>query len=131
MDILVHRFLFARFPKGDQVPDIGPADFRLLSVLDHTGSLTMTDLAQRLDLPLSTATHRVNRLVKSGILRRSRSELDRRIVEVTLSQHGRELVTAGDEIRLNIGRAMLAALSPGEREILLELMQKMSERATL
>lgn len=90
----------------------------------------MSDLAERLDLPLSTATNRVERLVRNGILRRERSELDRRIVEISLSDHGRELVTAGDEIRLSMGRAMLAALSPGEREILLELMQKMSDRAT-
>lgn len=101
-----------------------------MSLVDASGSVTMTDVAERLDLPFSTATNRVDRLVKSGILCRGRSDLDRRIVEVKLSDHGRELVSAGHEIRLSMGRAMLAALSPGERELLIELMQKMSERAT-
>lgn len=130
LDVLVHRFLSARFPKGEQVPDISPADFRLLAEVEQAGSLTMTDLAERLDLPLSTATNRVERLVRGNMLARVRSELDRRIVEVSLTEHGKEVVLAGSEVRLSMGRAMLAALSPGEREILIELMQKMSERAT-
>ncbi|MBY0372445.1 MAG: MarR family transcriptional regulator [Bryobacteraceae bacterium] len=130
LDVLVHRFLSARFPKGDQLPDIGPADFQLMSLVDRAGAATMTAVAGGLDVPLSTATNRVDRLVKIGVLCRERSDSDRRIVEVKLSDSGRELVAAGHEVRLAMGRAMLAALSPGEREILIELMQKMSERAT-
>lgn len=131
MDLLVHRFLHARFPKSEQVPDVGPADFRLLSLLEDSGSLTMSDLAQRLELPLSTATNRVDRLVRMKMLQRERSETDRRIVEVSLSALGREIVQIGHQVRLHMGRAMLAALSPGERELLIELMQKMSDRATV
>jgi DNA-binding MarR family transcriptional regulator len=101
-----------------------------MSVAAQSGSVTMTDLAKRLDLPLSTATNRVERLFKIGILCRVRSELDRRIVEVQLSEHGRDLVAVGNEIHLAMGGGLLAALSPGEREILIELMQKMSDRAT-
>ena len=129
LDVLVNRFLSARFPKSSEAPDVSPADFRLMSILDRSGSATMTDLAERLDLPLSTATNRVDRLVKIGILERLRSDLDRRIVEVRLSDHGRELVVAGNEIRLSMGRGMLGALTSGEREILIELMQKMSDHA--
>ncbi len=129
--MLVHRFLAARFPKGEAVPDIGPADFQLMSVVERAGSVTMTVVAARLDVPLSTATNRVDRLVKMGVLCRDRSESDRRIVEIKLSESGRELVAIGNEVRLAMGRAMLAALTPGEREILLELMQKMSEGATV
>lgn len=131
LDTLVNRFLTARFPSKDQAPDISPGDFKMMSIVDHAGSVTMSDLAERLDLPFSTATNRVDRLVKLGILTRVRSELDRRIVEIRLSDHGRELVVAGNEVRLSMARGMLAALSTGEREILIELMQKMSERATV
>lgn len=128
LDILVHRFLAARLPE-DQVPNITPVDFQLLLLVSQSGAITMTDLAERLEVPLSTATNRVDRLVKRDLLQRLRSESDRRVVEITLTAEGQQLVSLGQEIRLTMGRAMLQALSPGEREILIELMQKMATRA--
>ena len=51
----------------------------------------MTHLAESLGVPLSTATHTVDRLVAKGLVERNRSEEDRRVVEVQMSEYGRKL----------------------------------------
>jgi DNA-binding MarR family transcriptional regulator len=101
-----------------------------MAILEQAGAITMSDFAQQLNLPLSTATNRVERLVKLGLVSRGRSESDRRIVEVSLSPKGRQIVTVGHQVRLAMGRGMLAALTPAERLTFLELMQKMSDNVT-
>lgn len=130
LDTLVHHSLDTHFPKPAQIPDINPADFRAMAILEQAGAITMSDFAQQLNLPLSTATNRVERLVKLGLASRGRSESDRRIVEVSLSPKGRQLVTIGHQVRLSMGRGMLSSLTPAERLTFLELMQKMSNNVT-
>ncbi|MCL6477147.1 MAG: MarR family transcriptional regulator [Peptococcaceae bacterium] len=56
-------------------------------------SITMTSLAQGISVPMSTATGIVDRLVKKGLLKRGRSEKDRRVVTVSLTESGRSLVS--------------------------------------
>ena len=86
----------------------------------------MSDLASILDVPLSTATHTVDRLVSKDLVVRGRPAENRRIVQVALSKRGLEMHRSFMECRLAMGRDMLEALSPGEREIFLELMAKMT-----
>ena len=63
----------------------------LIDVLGSRESATMSELAQLLSVPLTTMTSMVTRLVRRGYLDRSRTEEDRRIVLVSLSQEGREI----------------------------------------
>jgi DNA-binding MarR family transcriptional regulator len=58
---------------------------------------------------------------------RTRVDEDRRIVQVALTEKGKHLHESFLECRLAMGRTMLEALSPGEREIFLELMAKMTQ----
>ncbi len=54
--------------------------------------ITMSNLAQGMAVPMSTATGIVDRLVKRGLLKRGRSEEDRRVVTVSLTDNGKALV---------------------------------------
>ena len=89
----------------------------------------MTDLADALGVPLSTATHTVDRLVKKGVVARDRSEQDRRVVQLELTEQGKRLQEVFRSKRRSLAREMLAPLSPGEREIFLELMAKITRLA--
>ena len=51
-------------------------------ILDSGERMMMSNLAESLGVPLSTATHTVDRLVAKGLVERNRSEEDRRVVEV-------------------------------------------------
>ncbi len=109
--------------------ELSQAEFRLVAVLGHKGNAIMSDLAGMLNVPMSTATHTVDKLVAKGLVERGRADRDRRIVLVELSEKGRQLHQSCLECQLAMGRTMLEALSPGEREIFLELMVKMTRPA--
>lgn len=53
---------------------------------------TMTELVEYINSPMSTATGIVDRLVRSGYVSRGRSEADRRIVVLSLTGEGSELM---------------------------------------
>jgi DNA-binding MarR family transcriptional regulator len=89
----------------------------------------MSDLARVLNFALSTATNIMDKLVGKELVERTRVDADRRIVQVTLSEKGKRLYDSFLECQLAMGRTMLEALSPGEAEIFLELMAKMTQPA--
>jgi len=63
---------------------------RLTRAPDHT--LNMTELAQRVMLPPSTLTRRMDGLVADGLVTRRRSPLDSRLMLATLTDAGRRRV---------------------------------------
>jgi DNA-binding MarR family transcriptional regulator len=56
------------------------------------GTLRMTELAERVMVPPSTLTRKVDRLVADGLVERSRSTVDSRLMLARLTVPGRRLV---------------------------------------
>ncbi len=54
----------------------------------------MSDLSQRLRVSAGSLTTMINRLIEAGLVERTRSELDRRVVTVRLTKKGNELLLA-------------------------------------
>jgi DNA-binding MarR family transcriptional regulator len=129
-DALAQRLMVRRPPVPAPDIECSSQEMRALAVLGHKGSVIMSDLASILDVPLSTATHTVDRLVSKDLVVRERPAENRRIVQVELSKKGLEMHRSFMDCRLAMGRTMLEALSSGEREIFLELMAKMTRPPT-
>ena len=55
--------------------EMSPKDGRALMVIAQRGRVTMSDLAEMLEVPLSTATRMVERLIDKGLAVRSRIEI--------------------------------------------------------
>lgn len=66
----------------------------LLMLLRARGPLTMTHLAELLDVSVASATGIVDRMEKKGVIERTRSEEDRRVVEVSVTERGEEIFSA-------------------------------------
>lgn len=103
---------------------MGPQDVRALIWLGRRESCLMTEFAKGVGVPLSTATHLANRLVDKGVMFRERSEQDRRVVQIGLSQVGKKLDLQFFQLRLARSRILLSKLSLAEQEQLVALMQK-------
>jgi DNA-binding MarR family transcriptional regulator len=70
-----------------------------LNVLIHLGahgSMTMSNLAEMLDVSVASATGIVDRMEKKGVIERRRNDDDRRVVEVDVTEKGRQIM---DEMR--------------------------------
>jgi DNA-binding MarR family transcriptional regulator len=123
----LRRVMMARTAPAPSDVELSAQDWRALPTLADRGRMTMTDLAEALGVPLSTATRLVERLIHKGLVSRSRIEDDRRVVRVELSEDGRKLMQVFMEKRLEMSRNMLSPLTQGEREIFIELMRKITQ----
>jgi DNA-binding MarR family transcriptional regulator len=123
-DVLNQRLVWKRPPMTSDL-EVTRQETRAVMVLGK-GSTMMSDLAREMNLALSTATNLIDKLVAKGLVDRTRVDEDRRIVQVGLSEKGKLVYGSFLECQFEMGRSMLEALSPGEREIFLELMAKMT-----
>jgi DNA-binding MarR family transcriptional regulator len=62
-------------------------------LLQRRGEMTMSELAEDLQAPLSTATGIGSRLVRRGLVSRERHPDDRRVIRVCLTAKGKALAT--------------------------------------
>lgn len=77
---------------ADAGENVTLAQYRALVVLSTRGPHRPGDLAERLGVTASTASRMVERLVRKGLVRRTRSSHDRRTVRVHLTEPGQCLV---------------------------------------
>lgn len=69
------------------------AQYHLLFGLAERDELSAGELALAADLSPATVTQLLDSLAEMGLVERTRSERDRRVVTCTLTTHGRELIT--------------------------------------
>jgi len=100
--------------------------FELLALMlaEKYRAVTMSNLAQAMSVPMSTATGIVDRLVKKGLLKRYRSEEDRRVVTVSLTDNGVALIDDLKEYFHHLLDKVRSMLSEEEFETALKIMLK-------
>jgi DNA-binding MarR family transcriptional regulator len=133
LDALFRRLVLLRQPAlpglGTDEPGLecSREEMRALILLGSRGRSIMSDFAGELGVPLSTATHTIDRLVSKGLVVRVRSEQDRRVVLVEMSEIGQAFQTALRSRHHAMARGWLTPLSPAERETFLGLMAKITQ----
>ena len=98
-----------------------------LRALHRAGPLVMKDLAEDLYLSVSTLTRVVDQLVGKKLVRRSRSEEDRRLCLVELTARGRALWRRLEDELMEIDEEILSRLSAGEREAVIGVLRLLAE----
>ncbi len=69
----------------------------------------------------------VDRLERKALVVRDRNTADRRVVQLSLTATGKAVLQDITDEHLRLCREMLSAFKPGEQDVLLELMQRLSE----
>jgi DNA-binding MarR family transcriptional regulator len=129
LDALFRRLVLPRRPTDEAGFDCSREEMRALILLGSSGRTIMSDFAGELGVPLSTATHTIDRLVGKGLVVRVRSEEDRRVVLVEMSETGKAFQTALRARHHSMARSWLTRLSAAERETFLGLMAKLTQGA--
>ena len=111
--------------------EMSPREVKVVLLLGVQDQMNMTDLAAALHAPLSTVTRIVDRLENKRMVERASSEQDRRVVVVREGEKGRMLHEIIRRSRMDMASRMLAPLTHGEREILLELIGKLVRASAL
>jgi len=93
--------------------DVTLPQFRTLVVLAAHGPQRAVDVAAELGVNPSTGTRMCDRLVRKGLVRRARISGDRRVVRLTLTPAGRDLVNEVTRRRREELARIVAAIPPG------------------
>lgn len=102
-------------------------DINVLRVLGMLGECKMRDIANALRIPESTLTGLIDGLVKKKYVERFRTDEDRRIVKVCLTDKGNNVINTLTEKHLEVYDHMLETLDPAEQDKLINLFKKISK----
>ena len=84
----------------------------------------MTEISEYVHVPLNTATGLVSRMEKNGLIERTRSEQDKRVVLICFSDKGMQQFKNLIREMVRYGTKIFRDLSSDEIELLLKMMEK-------
>jgi DNA-binding MarR family transcriptional regulator len=108
-----------------------PREFALLRAVGASEGQSQQAIAERLQIPPSRMVAFVDALQARGLLERRLNPNDRRTRELYLTAAGRELLGRAFTLAAGFERDLCAELSAAERELLLELLQRVGLRLGL
>ncbi len=87
-------------------------------LIDKSKEITMSEFAENINVPMSTATGIADRLVKNQYLKRERSEEDRRVVVLKLTDKGSQMVKELKEMISKYLNMVMDDLTDEEKQFL-------------
>lgn len=93
-------------------------------MIDRHGEVIMSQVAEYTNIPMSTATGMVDRLVRNGYLKRERSDSDRRIVVIKLTDSGKSLISHMKKIAMEYIKLVYDSLEEEERFLVTKVFMK-------
>lgn len=106
-----------------------PVEYTMLQLIAENPGCSSVRLAKALSVTKPNITMWVERLVGRGLVQRTPSTSDKRSHELRATKAGQALVQRATAGILAAEAQALAALSPGERAILSELLHKLAKGA--
>jgi DNA-binding MarR family transcriptional regulator len=94
---------------------VSMSNLHVLSMLERHGPMTMSGIADAVDVSLSNATGLVDRMEERGLVGRERDADDRRVVRVTLTATGRAVLADIEVFQADVLGRILGELD--EREL--------------
>ena len=109
--------------------DVTLPQYRALIELAARGPLRLADLADALTVDRSTATRMCDRLVRKRLVTRRRGSEDRRVVRVSLTETGLELVADVSRRRRAEIRRIVRRMPAASRPLVVTALQAFAEAA--
>ncbi|WP_321396140.1 MarR family transcriptional regulator [Emcibacter sp.] len=98
----------------------------VMQTLRKEGKLSPSNIARNVALSQATITSILDRLEKAGLVRRTRSEEDRRIVDVCLTEEGRKRLEEAPELLQSGFLRQYRKLESWERQMLVSSLQRVA-----
>jgi DNA-binding MarR family transcriptional regulator len=108
--------------------DLTGPQLTVLKMLEGLGDLSLSDLSDRIRAQNSTVTGIIDRMEREGLVVRTRSTEDRRVIRIKLTEKGARIARDIAVEPMEIFRSALENLSPGEMRDLLKVLTKIARR---
>lgn len=112
--------------KQNEYQNITTNDMHVIEAIGMKESKNMTAVARSLMVTTGTLTIAVNGLVKKGFVERSRSEEDRRVVLVSLTEKGRKAYVSHQRFHEEMVETITDELSEEEQIILEKALSRLN-----
>lgn len=96
----------------------------VMLLLYQKDQVNMTQIAEYIQVPLNTATGIVARMEKKKLLKRQRSEEDKRVVTIRMTENGLACVKGILSEILHYGQIVLNKLTPEELKVGVQILEK-------
>jgi len=106
--------------------DLKIVEFSILMLVAQNPQVNQKQLGQALDVSPPNMAVTLDRMVERGWVERVRSTKDRRAQQIHLTVEGAQLVQRAEKIAATMEGPSLAMLSPAERALLIELLNKVA-----
>jgi DNA-binding MarR family transcriptional regulator len=117
---IIFKSTTQHFAEVEKAAGIGGASLWALAEISATSNLTVSELAKAMSIHPSTASNLLEKLEVSGHVVRIRSATDRRVVNLSLTDKGRDVLTKAPQPYSGILPDVLMRLNPA----LLEQLQQ-------
>ncbi len=107
--------------------DLSITEIHTIEAVGMYGSKTMSEIAMELEITMGTLTIAVDKLIRKGYMERSRSSLDRRIVNVSLTKRGKLAYRIHEKFHLDMVKAIMSDFTMEEEEVLLTALSKLNK----
>lgn len=104
--------------RTEEYKDVTANDMHVIEAIDMQEPKNMTAVAKLLGVTTGTLTISMNSLVKKGYVQRGRSEEDRRVVLVSLTEKGKKAFLHHKKFHEDMIKAVVASLDETEKAVL-------------
>nr|WP_244244551.1 MarR family transcriptional regulator [Marinilactibacillus kalidii] len=104
--------------QSSRFKDVSIKEMHTIEAIGMYDQLTTSEVAKKLGVTAGTLTVSVNNLVRKGYVERVRTDHDRRVVKLSLSQTGRLLFRLHDKFHRDMVKETIAEMDKEQSEIL-------------
>ena len=130
-DVLVHLFneildLEEKAIITEEFKDISNNDMHIIEAIGLGEDSTMSLIARKLGITAGALTTSMNALVKKHYVVRNRSEIDRRVVYISLTEKGRKAYAHHKQFHTQMADAAIAEMTEEEVRVLAKALDHLS-----
>ena len=112
--------------KQGEFSDLSVTETHIIEAIGKDREMTMTEVANDLDITVGTLTTAINRLIKKEYVERRRIEEDRRVVLIKLTGKGEEAFKSHKQFHDDMIKSIIKELPEAEEAVLIASLKKMT-----
>ena len=110
----------------EEFKDITNNDMHIIEAIGLSGENTMSSVAKKLKITAGSLTTAVNALVRKAYVKRERSEEDRRVVYIALTEKGETAFYDHEQFHRQMTNAVIEKLDDEEIDALVKMLKDIS-----
>ncbi|MBE6065617.1 MarR family winged helix-turn-helix transcriptional regulator [Clostridium cochlearium] len=113
--------------QSGEFKDLSVTEMHTIEAIGMYTQKTMSEVANELNITVGTLTIAINNLVKKGYVQRSKSEKDRRIVQISLTKRGKLAYRIHSKFHSDMIKETISGLTDEEEEVLITSLEKLNK----